>query len=318
MKPLSEMKILVTGGAGFVGSNLVERLVKDNARVIVLDDLFSGKESNLPQSNFIEFVKGSVCNETLVTKLVNDVDMVFHLAARNIIVSTKEPKEDFAVNIGGTLNILMAAREKGPKVVYTSSTSIYGNPKHLPIHEEDGINPLSPYSTSKLAGESYCLAFYETYGLPTAVVRYSNVYGIRQSPLNTYCGAISKFFEWVMRGESPKIHGDGDQSRDFTFVSDAVEATLLAGISPKSEGRAYNVSTGIETTINELVRRIIRICGSSVEPVYVDRRDVDNIRRRVCNIERIRHELRWIPKITLDRGLQLTRDWLAREPRGNT
>jgi UDP-glucose 4-epimerase len=144
-------------------------------------------------------------------------------------------------------------------------------------------------------------------------VRYSNVYGTNQSPDNPYCGVVAKFFDSVMRGEPPKIHGDGEQTRDFTHVSDAVEATLLAGISPKSEGRAYNVSTGIETTVNQLARRIIQVCGAKAEPVYIDRRDIDNIRRRVCNIERIRRDLRWIPRVTLERGLRLTYDWLTRQ-----
>jgi len=315
MKSLSEMNVLVTGGAGFVGSNLVERLVRDGTRVTVLDDLFTGKEQNLPRSDLVHFVKGSVTDEQLVVKLVRGADLVFHLAARNIVVSTKEPRQDFAVNIGGTLNVLLAARERTVKVVYTSSTSIYGNPKHLPIHEEDGINPLSPYATSKLAGENYCLSFYETYGLPTAVVRYSNVYGTRQSPENPYCGVISKFFDSVMKGEPPKIHGDGEQTRDFTYVTDAVEATVLAGTSPKSEGRVYNVSTGIETTVNQLAGKIISLFGAKVEPVYVDRRDIDNIRRRVCNIERIRKELRWVPQVTIGRGLLLTKEWIERQGR---
>ena len=312
---LSSRRICVTGGAGFVGSNLVALLLDCGARVVVLDDLFSGKLENLPRSDRLEFIRGSVCDEALVSKLVNEADLVFHLACRNIIVSTKEPRQDYAVNIGGTLNVLLAARNRGTRVVYTSSTSIYGNPRHLPINEDDGINPLSPYATSKLAGENYCLSFYESYGLPTAVVRYSNVYGTNQSPDNPYCGVVAKFFDSVMRGEPPKIHGDGEQTRDFTHVSDAVEATLLAGTSPKSEGRAYNVSTGIETTVNQLARRIVQVCGAAMEPVYIDRRDIDNIRRRVCNIERIRRELRWIPRITLDRGLELTHDWLTRQAR---
>lgn len=310
---LSSRRICVTGGAGFVGSNLVGLLLDAGAKVVVLDDLFSGRVENLPKSDRLEFVKGSVCDEALVARLVSEADLVFHLACRNIIVSTKEPREDFAVNIGGTLNVLLAARNRGTRVVYTSSTSIYGNSRYLPIDEDDGISPLSPYATSKLAGENYCLSFYESYGLPTAVVRYSNVYGTNQSPDNPYCGVIAKFFDSVMRGESPKVHGDGEQSRDFTHVSDAVEATLLAGVSPKSEGRAYNVSTGIETTVNQLVDKIIRVCGAAVEPVYIDRRDIDNIRRRVCSIERIRRELRWIPRVTLDQGLQLTHGWLVRQ-----
>jgi UDP-glucose 4-epimerase len=304
------MKILVTGGAGFVGSNLVFRLVSDGARVTVLDDLFSGRLEQLPESDLVTFVKGSVTDEGLVKKLVADADLIFHLAARNIVVSTREPRQDFEVNIGGTLNVLIAARERGVKVVYTSSASIYGNPRHLPINEDDGISPLSPYSTSKLAGENYCLTFYETYGLPTAVVRYSNIYGRNQSPDNPYCGVVSKFFASVMAGEPPKIHGDGEQSRDFTYVEDAVQATILAGTSVKAEGRVYNVSTGIETTVNQLASRIIDLYHADLKPVHIDRRDVDNIRRRVCNIERIRKELRWVPSLTLDRGLLLTKQWL--------
>jgi len=313
MKLLADMKILVTGGAGFVGSNLVENLVGQNIKIIILDDLFTGRIENLPKSNLIEFVKGSVVDEELVKKLVKEVDLVFHLAARNIVVSTKDPKQDFAVNIGGTLNILLAAREKRIKVVYTSSTSIYGNPRYLPINEDDGINPLSPYSTSKLAGENYCLSFYESYGLPTAVVRYSNIYGKNQSPDNVYCGVVSKFFDWVMKGQAPQIHGDGESTRDFTYVTDAVEATILAGEKDKSDGKVYNVGTGIETTINQLVNKIIKMYKSNIKPTYIDRRDVDNIRRRVCNIERIRKELRWIPKITIDRGLELTKEWLEKK-----
>ncbi len=309
MKPLSEMKVLVTGGAGFVGSNLVDALVVQNVKTIVLDDLFTGKIENLPKSNLVEFVEGSVCDEDLVKKLVKEVDLVFHLAARNIIVSTQNPREDFAVNIGGTLNILLAAKERGIKVVYTSSTSIYGNPRYLPINEDDAINPFTPYATSKLAGENYCFSFYETYGLPTTVVRYSNIYGIKQRPDNPYCGVVSKFFDAVIKDQPPSIHGDGEQTRDFTYVDDAVEATILAA-SEKADGQIYNVGTGIETSINTLAQKIIKLFGKNITPTYIDRRDIDNIRRRVVNIEKIRKELRWIPKYSLDDGLKKTKEWL--------
>jgi UDP-glucose 4-epimerase len=313
MKPLDGMKLLVTGGAGFVGSNLVERLVRDGVKVFVLDDLFTGSLDNLPKSNLIEFVEGSVCDESLVKKIVKETDLIFHLAARNIIISTKDPKQDFAVNIGGTLNILLAAREKGVKVIYSSSTSIYGNPRYLPINEDDGINPFTPYATSKLAGENYCYSFYETYDLPTAVVRYSNIYGTKQSPDNPYCGVVSKFFDSVMKGSSPQIHGDGEQTRDFTYVDDAVEATILAGITDRADGKVYNVGTGIETTVNQLAYKIIALYKINIKPSYIDRRDIDNIRRRVCNIERIRRELRWTPKVTIDRGLEITKAWLEQK-----
>src|SRR5438128_4994321 len=307
---LSGQRIVVTGGAGFVGSNIVRRLLREGARVVVLDDFYTGTLENLPgDAADMEIVRGTVTDYELVRDVVKDAAVVFHEAARNIIVSTRNPREDYEVNIGGTLNVLLAARETGvPRTVYASSASVYGNPRYLPINEDDATNMLSPYAVSKFAGENYCKAFYESYGLSSAVVRYSNVYGTAQRPDNPYCGVVSKFFESAMKGEPPKIHGDGEQTRDFTYIDDVVEATLLAGISPKADGQVYNVGTGRETTINQLARLVIEITGASVEPAYVDRRDIDNIRRRVVNIEKIRRELRWVPVFTIEQGLRRTYD----------
>src|SRR5215813_1123255 len=305
-------RIVVTGGAGFVGSNVVRKLLSEDARVVILDDFYTGDESNLPRGEKnLEIIRGSVTDFDLVRDVVTGASLVFHLAARNIIVSTRNPREDYEVNIGGTLNVLLAAREADiPRVVYSSSTSVYGNPRYLPINEDDATNMLSPYAVSKFAGENYCKAFYESYGLSTAVVRYSNVYGTAQRPDNPYCGVVAKFFESAMAGEPLRIHGDGEQTRDFTYIDDVVEATLLAGINPKADGQVYNVGTGRETTINQLARTIIAITGSQVEPVYVDRRDIDNIRRRVVNIEKMRRELRWVPSINIEQGLRRTYEWL--------
>ncbi|HEU4386895.1 MAG TPA: NAD-dependent epimerase/dehydratase family protein [Blastocatellia bacterium] len=306
--------VVVTGGAGFVGSNVVRRLLKEGGRVTVLDDFYTGSEENLPAvRSGLEVVRGSVTDFDLVRDVVRGAEAVLHLAARNIIVSTRNPREDYEVNIGGTLNVLLAAREVGARrIVYSSSASVYGNPRYLPINEDDATNMLSPYAVSKFAGENYCKAFYESYGLSTSVVRYSNVYGTAQRPDNPYCGVVSKFFEAAMAGEPPRVHGDGEQTRDFTYVDDVVEATLLAAVSPKAEGQVYNVGTGRETTINQLARTIIEITGARVEPAYVDRRDIDNIRRRVVNIEKIRRELRWVPSVTIEHGLRLTYEWLSR------
>jgi len=306
------LRVVVTGGAGFVGSNIVRRLLDSSARVIVLDDFYTGKENNLPADNSnLEVVRGTVTDFELVKNIVRGADRVIHEAARNIIVSTRNPREDYEVNIGGTLNVLLAAREfSTSRVVYASSASVYGNPRYLPINEDDATNMLSPYAVSKFAGENYCKAFYESYGLSTSVVRYSNVYGTLQRPDNPYCGVIAKFFESAMANEPPRIHGDGEQTRDFTFIDDVVDATLQAAFSSKAEGQVYNVGTGRETTINQLARTIIAITGSQVEPVYVDRRDIDNIRRRVVNIEKIRRELRWVPSITIEQGLRRTYEWL--------
>ena len=309
---LAGQRIVVTGGAGFVGSNVVRRLLSERARVVVLDDFYTGDDHNLPgDDSNLGVVRGSVTDFDLMRDVMKGSSLVFHLAARNIIVSTRNPREDYEVNIGGTLNVLLAARELNiPRVVYSSSTSVYGNPRYLPINEDDATNMLSPYAVSKFAGENYCKAFYESYGLSSAVVRYSNVYGTAQRADNPYCGVVAKFFESAMSGAAPRIHGDGEQTRDFTYVDDVVEATLLAGVSPKADGQVYNVGTGREVSVNQLARLIIEITGAGTEPEYIDRRDIDNIRRRVVNIEKIRRELRWLPSCTVEQGLRRTYLWL--------
>jgi UDP-glucose 4-epimerase len=303
-------RILVTGGAGFVGSVLTRHLLDAGARITVLDDLFTGRADSIPAG--AEFVEGSVTDGKLVSELVAASSYVFHMAARNIIASTANPLDDFATNIGGTLNVLMAARAASvDRVVYASSASVYGNPRSIPINEDDGIVPLSPYAVSKLGGENYCQAFYESYGLPTASVRYSNVYGPGQRPDNPYCGVVSKFLADASAGRPLMVHGDGEQTRDYTYVDDAVEATLLAAIRPRAEGEVFNVGTGIETSVNALGQEIGRALGSPVELSHVDRRDIDNIRRRVVNIEKARRMLRWTPQVTLEIGLTRTASWFV-------
>src|ERR1035437_7943617 len=210
-RSLAGRAVLVPGGAGFVGGSLVRRLVEQGARVTVLDDLFTGRADTLPSS--VQFVEGSVTDAPLVRDLVADASVVFHMAARNIIASTKNPRDDFETNIGGTLNVLLAARDSRPdRVVYTSSASVYGNPRSIPINEDDPVTMLSPYAVSKMGGEHYCQAFYENYGVRVAIVRYSNVYGVGQRPDNPYCGVVSKFFASAIAGEPLQIHGDGLQT----------------------------------------------------------------------------------------------------------
>jgi UDP-glucose 4-epimerase len=304
-------RILVTGGAGFVGGVLARKLVDAGARVTVLDDLFTGMAETVPTG--AEFVEGSVTDVDLVNELVGRHSLVFHLAARNIIASTSNPRDDFATNIGGTLNVLLAARDsKVERVVYTSSASVYGNPRSIPINEDDFLVPLTPYAVSKLGGENYAQAFYESYGVPTACVRYSNVYGPGQRPDNPYCGVVSKFLVDANAGRPLSIHGDGEQTRDYTYVDDAVDATMLAAIQPRAEGEVFNVGTGIETSVNGLGLAIGNALGVSVDLRHIDRRDIDNIRRRVVNIEKARRMLRWTPQVTLETGLGRTAEWFVR------
>ena len=308
-------RILVTGGAGFVGSAVVARLAEAGAEVVVLDDLFTGEETSLPAG--VEFVRGSVTNPDIVRDAVRRASLVFHLAARSIIASTKNPRDDYETNIGGTLNVLLAARELGvDRVVYSSSASIYGNPRSIPINEEDHLEPLSPYAVSKLAGENYCLAFYESYAVPVSVVRYSNVYGPGQRPENPYSGVVSKFLDHARAAEPLPIHGDGEQTRDFTYIDDTVEATLLAAVHPRAEGEVFNVGTGIETSVTVLAGTVAAAVGVPLETIMINRRDVDNIRRRVLNIEKVRRMLQWTPTVTVRAGVERTAEWFDRHEAG--
>ena len=308
---LKNLEILVTGGAGFVGSNIVKSLLKMGAYVTVLDNLFSGFEHLLPINKNLKFINGDVCNKKIVDDLVSKHKFIIHAAAKNIIVSTKNPIEDYETNIGGTLNMLAACKKYDvERFVYTGSASVYGNPSIIPIPENSAIYTLSPYAVSKLAGENYCIAFYESYNVPTSIIRYSNVYGINQDPQNPYCGVISKFFNCAINNEPIKIHGDGEQTRDFTYVKDAADATIEALINPKSVGNIFNTGSGNEISINSLAKKIIKITDSKSKVEHVDKRDIDNIRRRAVNIEHIRRVLRWNPMYTLDKGLEATYEWL--------
>jgi UDP-glucose 4-epimerase len=305
MTPLADARVLVTGGAGFVGSALANRLVESGAQVTVFDDLSGGRAASVPVGATL--ISGSVADPDTVRELVAEHSLILHLAARGIVASTKNPREDFETNVAGTLNVLLAAREcEIERIVCASSASIYGNPRTVPINEDDVHMPLSPYAVSKLSGEHYCLAFYESYGVPVAIVRYSNVYGPGQHPDNPYSGVVTKFLAAALEQRPLPVHGDGQQTRDFTFIDDAVDATLVAATHPRAEGEVFNVGTGIETSVLELARALERVLGVEVEIEHIDRRDVDNIRRRVMNIEKVRRMLRWSPQVALETGLRRT------------
>jgi len=308
------MKILVTGGAGFVGCNLVRILVQRYGfKVTVIDDLYTGVKDNLAGLfGSIEFIEGSVMDYPLLREKAEGKDIIFHLAARNMIVSTENPELDLEVNIKGTLNLLKVCHQVGniKKFVYASTSSVYGNPRYIPINEDDRVNFLNFYSVSKFAGEGYCNVFYELHNLPIVILRYSNVYGYYQSSCNPYCGVIGKFISCALKNEPILIHGDGEQTRDFTFVEDTAEATIIAGLSPKSVGQIYNIGTGREISINDLARVILKITGSTSEIWHVENRHIDNIRRRVLNVERLRRDLKYVPRYTLEQGIERTVNWV--------
>ncbi len=310
MFDLCSKKILVTGGAGFVGSNLVKALVQNyGAQVTVLDDLFTGDLENLTGIEH-EFVLGSVENQELVSQCIKDKDVVFHLASRNIIISNINPREDLTVNVGGTFNVFEASLiHNVSRVVYISTSSIYGNPEKMPIAEDDRKSFLNFYSASKYSGEVYAQTFFEVFKLPVSVVRYSNVYGSNQSPANPYCGVIGKFIEAALSGAPLRVHGNGDQTRDYTYVDDAIAATIAAAIYPGAIGQSFNIGTGTETSVNELARTIIALTKSRSVIKNVDNRDIDNIRHRSIDITKSSTALHYQPHFEIREGLKATIQW---------
>ena len=312
MESIAGKRILVTGGAGFVGSNLVKALVQQwNARVTVLDDLFTGSLNNLTGVQH-EFILGSVEDSVLVNECIRNVDIVFHLASRNIIISNKNPREDLNVNVKGSFNVFEAClKHKIERVIYTSTSSIYGDPETIPVLENSRKKFLNFYSASKFSAEVYANTFFEVFHLPVTILRYSNVYGINQAPVNPYCGVVGKFIEAAVTGNPLKVHGNGEQTRDYTYIDDAVSATIAAAVHKEAIGEDYNIGTGKETSVSELAEAIIHITKSSSVIEHINNRDIDNISRRCINIEKARKQLHFEPKNSLEKGLMKTVNWFA-------
>jgi UDP-glucose 4-epimerase len=313
MLSLTNKRILVTGGAGFVGSNLVKTLVeKYGARVRVIDDLFTGTLDNLKEIDF-EFVHGTIEDERLVEKAVDGMDVVFHLASRNIILSNKNPREDLNVNVRGSFNVFEACKHhRVARVVYTSTSSVYGEPETVPVREGDRKRFLNFYSASKYSAEVYANTFFEVFDLPVATLRYSNVYGPNQSPVNPYCGVIGKFISAALANQPLKIYGNGRQTRDYTYVDDAVNATIAAAIHPEAVGEDYNIGTGCETSVNMLAQSVLKITGSSSTIEHVNNRDIDNISRRSIDINKAIADLQYQPQYSIAEGLKKTVNWFKR------
>jgi UDP-glucose 4-epimerase len=305
-------RALVTGGAGFIGSNLVRALVERGDEVRVLDNFSTGNRANLAGVD-VEVVEGELRSYERVHNAVRDVELVYHLGALGSVPrSVQDPLTSNAVNVEGTLNVLLAARDSGVRrVVFASSSSVYGSRASLPVTEETPPDPLSPYGVAKLAAERYCISFSRVYDhLETVVLRYFNVFGPRQSPFSQYAAMVPLFLTAVMRGEPITIDGDGEQSRGFTYVANAVDATLGAADTDAANGRIFNVSGASPATVNEVADAIGRILGKPVDRRYGPPR-VGDIRASWADVTAAREALGWEPTIGLDEGLRLTADFLA-------
>jgi nucleoside-diphosphate-sugar epimerase len=299
--------VLVTGGAGFIGSHLVDALVEDGARVRVLDNFTTGSRANLSHlDERIEIQEGDIRNSAICRSSCSDVEVVFHQAALGSVPrSIEDPATSLEVNVTGTANVFAAARDaKVRRVVYASSSSVYGDSKTLPKREGEEGEPLSPYAASKRMNEETAAVFRRCYELELIGLRYFNVYGPRQDPRGPYAAVIPKFFHALLQGKRPKIFGDGEQSRDFTAVADAVQANLLAGLAPsEASGNTFNVATGRRTTVMELAERVGRALGLDIEPELQPPRQGD-VRHSLADISRARDALGFEPRIDLEDGLE--------------
>jgi nucleoside-diphosphate-sugar epimerase len=303
------MRYLVTGGAGFIGSHLVEHLVRSGEDVVVLDDFSTGRRENIEVlMGEFELIEGTLLDPAICARAARGVDYVLHEAAiPSVPRSVNDPIGTHDVNVTGTLNILVAARDaKVKKLVYAASSSAYGNTVELPKHEGMVPRPLSPYAVAKYAGECYCKAFQVTYGLRTVALRYFNIFGPRQDPNSQYAAVIAKFAQCAIRGDVPTIYGDGKQTRDFTYVANVVTANMLACTAgDAADGEVFNVGCGDRITVNELWHRIGVAAGFQAEATYAPSRAGD-VRDSLASLEKIKHGIGYTPEVDLDEGLQLT------------
>ncbi|HKT80786.1 MAG TPA: SDR family oxidoreductase [Vicinamibacterales bacterium] len=301
---------LVTGGAGFIGSHLSEELVRRGHTVRVIDSLITGKRNNLSHLPSVEFCEGDVADLDACRAAVKDIDYVLHQAAiPSVPRSVKDPLTSNRANIDGSLNILVAARDAGVKrLVYAGSSSAYGNTATLPKREDMPTDPLSPYALQKLVAEQYCAMFTRLYGFEAVTIRYFNVFGPRQDPGSPYSGVISLFATAVLEGREPTIYGDGEQTRDFTYVANVVDGVLRACEAPKAPGQVINVATGGRISLNELWATMNRLAGTSLSARHVDPRAGD-VRDSQADISKAKSLLGYEPTVFLEEGLRRTIDW---------
>ena len=303
----------MTGGAGYIGSHLVDRLVNEGCEVVVLDDLSSGRLENINhhvESKRVDFVRGDVCSFKQVKEAMQGVDAICHLAALvSIPYSMQNPTVAFDVNSAGTSNLLRACLKSGvEKFVFASTCAVYGEAAYLPIDEAHPTNPVSPYAASKLAAEQYCIRFYKVYGLKTVILRLFNVYGPRQG-VDIYSGVITRFIKRLHTGEPPIIHGSGKQTRDFVHVYDTVEGVLGGLCHDNGVGQVFNIGSEKPTSINHLAKLLISIMNLKVRPMYVKPRYGD-ILQSYASIKKAKEILGYRPMISLEEGLMSLIDWM--------
>jgi len=299
---------LVTGGAGFIGSNIVEELVRRGEKIRVLDNFITGKRENLaPFLKSIELVEGDIRDRAILGKVFKGIDYIIHQAAlRSVPKSVDDPFTTNDINVFGTLNVLMAAKENGVKrVVYASSSSVYGDAKKFPQKESDLAMPISPYGVSKLAGENYCVTFAKTMGLETVSLRYFNVFGPRQNPESKYSAVIPAFLFSMLKGKSPVVEWDGKQSRDFTYVANVVEANLRACVVPAISGEVFNIACGTSISVIDIVNVLNEILKTDIQPEYAPKRAGD-VRTTYADISKMKQLLGMKKIVKFEEGLRRT------------
>jgi UDP-N-acetylglucosamine 4-epimerase len=304
-------RYLVTGGAGFIGSHIAEELATKGFLVRIVDNFLTGKEENIASFlDGIELIRGDIRDLELCREVVKDVDYVLHQAALpSVPRSVEDPLLTNAINIEGTLNILLASRDASvKKVVFASSSSVYGDDEHLPKKEGLEGNPLSPYAITKLTGEKYCQVFSEIYGLATVCLRYFNVFGPRQDPFSQYAAVIPNFITRLLSDTAPIIHGDGEQSRDFTHVANIVEANLQAALVPDVSGQVFNLGNGVQTSVNGLAKTLTELTKKDIMPVHEDERPGD-VKHSFADISKAEALLNYKPRVSLEDGLLRTIEW---------
>jgi nucleoside-diphosphate-sugar epimerase len=305
---------LVTGGAGFIGSHLTEELVRRGHRVRVADNLVTGKRRNLDHIRGVEFLEGDLADLAFAKTATDGIEFVLHQAAiASVPRSVKDPITSNRANIDAALNVLVASRDAGTKrVVYAGSSSVYGDTPTLPKHEGMTPNPLSPYALQKLVGEEYCRMFTRLYGLETVTIRYFNVFGPRQDPGSPYSGVISLFATALLESRRPTIYGDGEQTRDFTYVANVVDGVLKACEAGNANGQTINVATGSRMSLNELLKVMNRLAGTSMEPLRQEPRTGD-VKDSQADISKAKSLLGYQPTVSSEEGLKRTLEWYRSE-----